>query len=79
VSGDPRIKCACDTVGWLGDSVEVAARQSLPELSLGRDGGASVDRGDPRARHEFVRDYCLRPRLGSDEARSCPLGNEALS
>jgi hypothetical protein len=36
VSGDPRIKCACDTVGWEGDPAEVAARQSLPKLGFRR-------------------------------------------
>jgi hypothetical protein len=35
VSCDPRIKCACDTVGWEGDPAEVAAQQSLPKLGLG--------------------------------------------
>jgi hypothetical protein len=40
VSGDPRIKCATDTVGWRGDLAEVAARQSLPELGFGRAEGA---------------------------------------
>jgi hypothetical protein len=40
VSGDPRIKCACDTVGWEGDLAEVAARQSLPKLGFGRAEGA---------------------------------------
>jgi hypothetical protein len=28
---------------------------------------------------EFVRNYCSRPRPGSDEARSCPLVDEALT
>jgi hypothetical protein len=70
VSGDPCIKCACDTVGWYGDSDEVAVRQSLPALDLGRAEGASADEGDPRARREFIRDYCPGPRLGSGEVAS---------
>jgi hypothetical protein len=36
VSGDPRIECACDTVGWRGDLAKVASRRSLLELGLGR-------------------------------------------
>jgi hypothetical protein len=39
--------------------------------------------GGPRARREFIRDYCSRPRLGSDEVASlgrCGLDlNRALS
>jgi hypothetical protein len=51
VSGDPRIECSCDTVGWRGDLAKVASRRSLdlswasgvprvrplPEEVLGRD------------------------------------------
>jgi hypothetical protein len=40
VSGDPRIECACDTVGWRRDLVKVASRRSLLELGLGRAEGA---------------------------------------
>jgi hypothetical protein len=40
VSGDPRIECACDTVGWRGDLAKVASRRSLLELGLGRTEGA---------------------------------------
>jgi hypothetical protein len=40
VLGDPRIKCACNTVGWEGDSAEVAARQSLPKLGFKQAEGA---------------------------------------
>jgi hypothetical protein len=35
-----------------------------------------ASRGDPRARRESVRDYCSRPRLGSDEVAS--LGRRGL-
>jgi hypothetical protein len=42
VSGDPRIECACDTVGWRGDLAKVASRRSLPELGFGRVEGAPV-------------------------------------
>jgi hypothetical protein len=38
-SGDPCIKCSCDTVGWLGDLAKVA---SLRRLGLGRAEGVSV-------------------------------------
>jgi hypothetical protein len=34
MSGDPCIKCSCDTVGWCGDLAKVASPQSLPELGL---------------------------------------------
>jgi hypothetical protein len=39
VSGDPCIKCSCDTVGWRGDLAKVA---SLRRLGLGRAEGVSV-------------------------------------
>jgi hypothetical protein len=39
VSGDPCIKCSCDTVGWHGD---VAKFASLRRLGLGRAEGVSV-------------------------------------
>jgi hypothetical protein len=42
VSGDPRIECSCDTVGWRGDLAKLASLRSLPELGLGRVEGASV-------------------------------------
>jgi hypothetical protein len=42
VSGDPCIKCSCDTVGWRGDLAKVASPRSLPELGLGRVEGVSV-------------------------------------
>jgi hypothetical protein len=68
VSGDPRIECACDTVGWRGDLAKVASRRSwasgvprvrpLPEEALGRDvtsSGTSVPaRGWARARRDRV-------------------------
>jgi hypothetical protein len=40
VSGDPRIECACHTIGWEGDPAEVAARQSSPKLGFSRAEGA---------------------------------------
>jgi hypothetical protein len=79
VSGDPRIECACDTVGWWGDLTKFASRRSLLELGLGRAEGAPTAWGGPRARREFVRDYCSRPRPGSSEARLRPLVDEALT
>jgi hypothetical protein len=78
VSGDPRIECACDTVGWRGDLAKVASRRSLLELGLGRAEGAPTALGGPQARRNFVRDYSSRPRLGSGEARSRPLGRRSL-
>jgi hypothetical protein len=39
MSGDPCIKCSCDTVGWRGDLAKVA---SLRRLGLGRAEGVSV-------------------------------------
>jgi hypothetical protein len=39
VSGDLRIKCACDTVGWWGDTIWAPGEprvRSLPEEALGR-------------------------------------------
>jgi hypothetical protein len=78
VSDDPCIKCSCDTVGWRGDLAKVASPRSLPELSLGRVDGASVSWGDPRARRESSGVGCLCPRLGSGEARSCPLSGLSL-
>jgi hypothetical protein len=79
VSGDPHIEWACDTVGWWGDLAKVASQRSLPELGFGRVEGAPVAWGGPRARREFVRDYCSCPRPGSGEARSRPLVDEALT
>jgi hypothetical protein len=78
VSGDPRIECACDTVGWWGDLAKVASLRSLPELGFGRVEGPPVAWGGPRARREFVCDYCSRPRLGSGGARSPPLSRRSL-
>jgi hypothetical protein len=39
MSGDPCIKCSCDTVDWRGDLAQVA---SLRRLGLGRAEGVSV-------------------------------------
>jgi hypothetical protein len=39
MSGDPCIKCSCDTVGWCGDLAKVA---SLRRMGLGRAEGVSV-------------------------------------
>jgi hypothetical protein len=75
VLGDPCIKCCCDTVGWRGDLAKVA---SLRRLGLGRAEGVSVARGGPRARRESSGVGCLCPRLGSGEARSCPLSGLSL-
>jgi hypothetical protein len=79
VSSDPCIKCACDTVGWWGNLAKVASQRSLPELGFERVEGAPTAWGGPRARREFVRDYCSRPRPGSGEARLRPLVDKALT
>jgi hypothetical protein len=42
VSGDPRIECFCDMVGWRGDLAKVASLRSLSELGLERVEGAPV-------------------------------------
>jgi hypothetical protein len=42
VSGDPCIKCSCDTVGWRGDLAKVVSPRSLPELGLGRTEGTPI-------------------------------------
>jgi hypothetical protein len=78
VSGDPCIECSCDTVGWRGDLAKVASPRSLPELGLGRVEGAPVAWGGPRARRESALVYCSCPRLGSGEARSCPLSGRSF-
>jgi hypothetical protein len=78
VSGDPRIECSCDTVGWRGDLAKVASLRSLPELGLVRVEGAPVAWGGPRARCEFAWDYYSCPRLGLGEARSRPLSRRSL-
>jgi hypothetical protein len=55
VSGDPCIKCSCDTVGRRGDLAKVASRR---RLDLGRDvnppGSAALARGWVRARRDCV-------------------------
>jgi hypothetical protein len=75
VSGHPCIKCSCDTVGWCGDLAKVASRR---RLGLGRAEGVSVAWGGPRARRESSGVGCPCPRLGSGEARSCPLSGLSL-
>jgi hypothetical protein len=62
-------------VGWRGDLAKVA---SLRRLGLGRAEGVSVALGGPRARRESSGVGCLCPRLGSGEARSCPLSGLSL-
>jgi hypothetical protein len=78
VSGDPRIECACDTVGWWGDLAKVASLRSVPELGFERVEGAPVAWGGLRARREFAWDYCSCSRLGSGKARLRPLSRRSL-
>jgi hypothetical protein len=68
VSGDPCIKCSCDTVGWRGDLAKVASLRRLGlgepkvcpllEGALGRDvnppGSAAFARGWAWARRDCV-------------------------
>jgi hypothetical protein len=68
VSGDPCIKCSCDTVGWRGDLAKVVLCEDwasgepkvcpLLEGALGRDmnppGSAAFVRGWARARRDRV-------------------------
>jgi hypothetical protein len=75
VSGHLCIKCSCDTVGRRGDLAKVA---SWRRLGLGRAEGVSVAGGGPRARHKSSGVGCPCPRLGSGEARSCPLSGPSL-
>jgi hypothetical protein len=75
VSGHLCIKCSCDTVGRRGDLAKVA---SWRRLGLGRAEGVSVAGGDPRARRKSSGVGCPCPRLGSGEARSCPLSGPSL-
>jgi hypothetical protein len=78
VSGDPCIECSRDTVSWRGDLAKVASPRSLPELGLGRVEGAPVAGGGPQARRESTWVYCSFPRLGSGEARPCPLSRRSF-
>ena len=75
MSGDPCIKCSCDTVGRCGDLAKVA---SWRRLGLGRTEGVSVAGGGPRARRKSSGVGWPCPRLGSGEARSCPLSGPIL-
>ena len=69
------IKCPCDLVGWRGDLAKVA---SWRRLGLGRAEGVSVAGGGPRARRKSSGVGCPCLRLGSGEARSCPLSGPSL-
>jgi hypothetical protein len=75
VSGHLCIKCSCDTVGRRGDLAKVASRR---RLGLGRAEGVSAAGGGPRARRKSSGVGCPCPRLGSGEARSCPLSGPIL-
>jgi hypothetical protein len=75
VSGHLCIKCSCDTVGRRGDLAKVASWQ---RLGLGRAEGVPVAGGGPRARRKSSGVGCPCPRLGSGEARSCPLSGPIL-
>jgi hypothetical protein len=70
VSGDPCIKCSCDTVGWRGD---LARLLLCEDWASGEPKVCPLLEGGPRARRESSGVGCLCPRLCSGEARSCPL------
>jgi hypothetical protein len=78
MSGDPCIKCACDTVGGKAIWPRLLYDKVCSSVASGEPGGAHCLRG-PRAMHESVRDYCSCPRPGSGEMRSRPLVDEALT
>jgi hypothetical protein len=75
VSGHLCIIVSCVTVGRRGDLAKVA---SWRRLGLGRAEGVSVAGGGPRARRKSSEVDCPCPRLGSGEARSCPLSGPSL-
>jgi hypothetical protein len=75
VSGHFCIKCFCETVSRRGDLAKIA---SWRRLGLGRTEGVSFAGGGPRARHKSSGVGCPFPRLGSGEARSCPLSGPSL-
>jgi hypothetical protein len=75
VSGHLCIKCSCNTVGWRGDLAKVS---SWRRLGLGQAEGVSAAGGGPRARHKSSGVGCPCPRLGSGEARLCPLSGPIL-
>jgi hypothetical protein len=75
VSGHLCIKCFCETVGRRGDLAKVA---SWRRLGLERTEGVSVAGEGPRARRKSFGVGCPCPRLGSGEARSCPLSGPSL-
>jgi hypothetical protein len=75
VSGHLHIKCSYDTIGRRGDLAKVASWRSL---GLGRTESVSVAGGGPRARRKSSGVGCPCPRLGSGEARSCPLSGPSL-
>jgi hypothetical protein len=69
------IKCSCDTVGRRDDLAKVA---SWRRLGLGRTEGVSIAGGGPWARRKSSGVGCPCSRLGSGEARSCPLSGPNL-
>jgi hypothetical protein len=75
VSGHLCIKCSCDTVGRRGDLAKVVPWR---RLGLGRAEGVSVAGGGPRARRKSSGVGFPCPRLGSGEARLCPLSGPSL-
>ena len=75
MSGHLCIKCSCDLVGQCGDLVRVA---SWRRQGLGRAGNMFAAGGGPRARRKSSGVGCPCPRLGSGEARSCPLSGSSL-
>jgi hypothetical protein len=78
VSGDPRIKCARDTVCGKVFWPSPLCDKVYSIFTSGRVGGAPTAWGDPWASREFVRGYCCCPWLGSAETGSRPLADKVF-
>jgi hypothetical protein len=52
--------------------------EACPSWASGVPRVCPLPLGGPHARRNFIRDYSSRPRLGSGEARSRPLGSRSL-
>jgi hypothetical protein len=79
VSGNPRIKCARDTVGGKVFWPRPLCDKVNPSFTSGESGVRPPPGGDPRASREFVLGYCCCPRLGSGETGSRPLADKVIN
>jgi hypothetical protein len=74
-----RVRVRCQAILALnGPAIWSVGVAIWPRLLLWRADGVSVAWGGPRARREPSGVGCLCPRLGSGEARSCPLSGLSL-